>query len=56
MYERYMIVDPDTDSIAKFKSIQDIPHNPKYIFILILSQIIPLESIHDIKVSKDEWF
>ncbi|CAD8141678.1 unnamed protein product [Paramecium pentaurelia] len=48
MYERYMIVDPDTDSIAKFKSIQDIPHNP--------NQIIPLESIHDIKVSKDEWF
>lgn len=29
MYERYMIVDPDTDSIAKFKNIHDIPHNPK---------------------------
>ncbi|CAD8137233.1 unnamed protein product [Paramecium octaurelia] len=48
MYERYMIVDPDTDSIAKFKNIQDIPHNP--------NQIIPLESVYDIKVSKDEWF
>ncbi|CAD8056496.1 unnamed protein product [Paramecium sonneborni] len=48
MYERYIIVDPDTDTIAKFKNIQDIPRNP--------NQIIPLESIHDIKVSKDEWF
>lgn len=29
MYERYIIVDPDTDTIAKFKNISDIPRNPK---------------------------
>lgn len=30
MYERYMIADPDTGTIARFKNRDDVPQNPKY--------------------------
>ncbi|KAM3144986.1 hypothetical protein pb186bvf_003009 [Paramecium bursaria] len=47
-YPRFIIVDPDSGAMARFKSQADIPLNP--------NEIIPLEQINDIRIAKTEWF
>ncbi|CAD8053363.1 unnamed protein product [Paramecium sonneborni] len=48
MYQRFMIADPDSGTLVRFKTEKDIPNNP--------NEVIALDQISDIKVSKDEWF
>lgn len=30
MYQRFMIADPDSGTLVRFKTEKDIPNNPKY--------------------------
>ncbi|CAD8061316.1 unnamed protein product [Paramecium sonneborni] len=48
MYQRFMIADPDSGTLVRFKSEKDVPNNP--------NEIIALDQINDIRVSKGEWF
>ncbi|CAD8044679.1 unnamed protein product [Paramecium primaurelia] len=48
MYQRFMIADPDSGTLVRFKTEKDIPNNP--------NEVIALDQINEIKVSKDEWF
>jgi serum/glucocorticoid-regulated kinase 2 len=32
MYPRYLIVDPESGILARYKDLADVPWNPKYLF------------------------
>ncbi|CAD8135431.1 unnamed protein product [Paramecium pentaurelia] len=48
MYQRFMIADPDSGTLVRFKKEEDIPNNP--------NEVIALDQINEIKVSRNEWF
>jgi hypothetical protein len=52
-----LVLDPDSGVLARYKKETDYPLNPKYIFLSQqISDLISLESINDIRLSKDMWF
>jgi hypothetical protein len=48
MNEQYLIVDPESGVVAFFKNFKDAPMNP--------SLLLSLETIDDIRLSKNKWF
>ncbi|CAK75139.1 unnamed protein product (macronuclear) [Paramecium tetraurelia] len=48
MYQRFLIADPDSGTLVRFKTEKDIPNNP--------NEVIALDQINEIRVAKDEWF
>lgn len=51
------MLDPESAVLARFKEKDHVPLNPKLISLWdIFSELIPLESINDVRLSRDRWF